>query len=369
MKLQRLLVLAALSLAAACSDDVMAPTVVPETAPAAAAAYNPNPLFNLFFSSMSVGFQSPNENQVPANPAKIVIYSPYAAFATLGPPRVVKVEYTGGAQGWLTGNVEVKSAFQADLNLRVVKGLPLGAYGANVTLTLLGVVNYIVHVNFTSGVYFADFATSGTGWGYGGLWHHSTGNNCVNPRGCTPAVPVHAYFSEATGDFDVPGGTANSGDAMSPAFTLPGTASYPVVELRTWYEIEYDVSPFSYDFMTVVLVDALTLVETELGTINSSPGFVGNGTTFGGGDPFTTFVVPIPPALAGADYHVILRFATGDGAYNDYRGWGVAMVVVREGVAPTAASAARLSGIDPSLVMGEGVGARVGKLSTVERKR
>jgi hypothetical protein len=356
MRSLRLLAFAALAFAAACSNDVNSPTAIPEQTPEAAAANIPNPLFQLNFMPTSAFFQVPNENEIPANPAKIVIYSPYAAFATLGPPRVAKVEYTGPG-GWLSGNVELKSAFQADLNLRVVKGMPIGAYGARITLTLLGVVNYIVNVTFVSGVYFIDCANSTTGWTFSGLWHLTSGGTSVNPRGPHPGpdegTGFFGYYSEATGNFNFGN---NSGSAVGPAFALPAAAINPVIKARTWFEIEYDVSPFSYDFMEFWLQeDGNPGNRVFVGRINGSPFFAGNGRSFVLPNPWTDVQFAIPSTAFGKVWHLELYFASRDGLYNDYRGWGVDCMSIIENTAPTGPSlgAAARRAIDPqSLIPG-----------------
>jgi len=358
MRSQRLLVLAAFGLlAGACAGDTESPTAVPEQAPVVESAAIPvHPFFQLNFSTTSVLLQAAEEFTVPS-PAKVVITSPFAAFATLGPPRVIKVEYLGAGAptGWLTGNVELKSAFRADLNVRAVVGLPLGAYHARVTLTLLGVANYVVNVTFVSGLYYIDCANSDTDWDFTGLWNLTAGNNTMNPRGATPLPEEGSgyfwYGSPATGDFDFGN---NSGTATGPYFMLPAAAANPVVHLRTWFEIEYDVSPFNYDFMEVWLVDEDDEDEEFLGRINGSPYFVGNGNSFGSGGPWVDFEVPIPLSLTGDDWQIRLLFRTNDGAYNDYRGWGVDCITVTEGAPPTGPSmAGRAAGIDRSLLTGE----------------
>lgn len=356
----RLLAVAALAFVAACSNDVTSPTVAPQDGPEDAAAYIPNPLFQINFSSTSAFFQVPDENTVPANPAKIVMWSPYAAYATLGPPRVVKVEYTGGSGGWLTGNVEVKSAFQADLNLRVVKGMPVGAYSAKVTLTLLGVVNYYVYVNFVSGVYFIDCAENAAAWTFSGLWHQTAGGTSVNPRGPHPSADEGTYFfgyySESNGNFT--GGGANQGSAVGPAFALPVGAMYPAVNIRTWYEIEYNVSPYSFDYMEIYLQEDGNPSNREfVGRINTQGVMIGNGTTFGQANPWVDHQFAIPAsvlsALGGKNVRLELHFETRDGLYNDYRGWGVDCITIIEGAAPSAVGAAARRSIDPrSLIPG-----------------
>jgi len=331
MRPQRLLAFAALAFAAACTGDMESPTAVREEAPVAQANI-PNPLFQLNFSPTSAFFQTPNANEIPTKPQRIVIFSPYAAFATLGPPRVAKVEYTGGPGGWLTGNIELKSAFQADFNLRVVKGMPLGAYQARITITLLGVVNYVVNVTFVSGVYFLDYVNSDAGWTFTGLWHVAAGNNCNNFRGCTPA-PYEGtgflwYASEATGNFNFGN---NSGNAISPPFALPAGAINPTVSVRTFFEIEYDVSPFSFDFMEFHLDEDGNPGNTIfLGRINGSPGFNGGNSFTAPGGPWLTFSVSVPASAFGKTWRLRLHFETRDGLYNDYRGWGVDEILIIE---------------------------------------
>jgi len=191
-----------------------------------------------------------------------------------------------------------------------------------------------------TGLYFVDYADSGVAWTFSGLWHVTSGNNCNNSRGCTPGPDEGSgYFWYADpGPADFVDGGRNFGSAIGPAFLLPAGATYPVVRIRTWFEIEYDVSPFSYDFMEIYLVeDGNPSNRVFLGRINGSSYFAGNGTTFGLSDPWIEFVVPIPASQFGKTWHIDLFFDTRDPLYNDYRGWGVDFITVVEDTPPAGA--------------------------------
>ncbi len=208
---------------------------------------------------------------------------------------------------------------------------------------------------------FSETFESVTAWTPTGFWNRSTLTGIKNTAyptyvslapddasgGALPAPSqgsfAYWYGRQATGNFigtqvtgDPPksGGTStgpNTGDLVSPAFTIPQSASQLLLAFDTWFEIEsVDPNQDGYDIMTVYLRDAATGQDYLIRRLNP---FV-NPTIPGPAVPFTSGgfnVAPVwrpdltvfstPTALLGHSVRLVFRFDTVDEEYNGFRGW------------------------------------------------
>ncbi len=269
----------------------------------------------------------------PPPPAQVIIASNKAALIPSTGIQIGPTVYTDNLHGgWLSVTPKILG-LTASITVKVlaVQNLPLGAYQATFTVKVPGTKNspVPVTVSFVNGFYFQDGLETGTGWTFTGLWNRSMLGDgiCDGERGCLPNPDEGTwamwYGNPVSGNYQT-GGSANSGDAISPVFTIPAGAVDPILKFRTWYEIEYDVSPFSFDFMSVYLVDPTTHAATFVGRLNSMGGFTGH-TTSG----YVTATIDLS-GYTGHSWQLKFDFSTGDGSYNDYRGWIVDRIAVAE---------------------------------------
>jgi hypothetical protein len=206
--------------------------------------------------------------------------------------------------------------------------------------------------------FFSDGFEEESGWSFAPFWNRSTletdGQPFLNQAFLQEYVSLAsddasggALPSPFTGDFALwygepsagnfigtqieegpgTGGTStapNGGDAESPEFLIPASASAAVLRFDTWFEIE-GVNPIGFDIMSILVSEDGS--ETLVGTLNpiSLPVF---------GEPpipFTTRGLDLAPAwqerafdlsaFKGKTVSLIFRFATGDHQYNGFRGW------------------------------------------------
>jgi hypothetical protein len=149
------------------------------------------------------------------------------------------------------------------------------------------------------------------------------------------------YGEEADGNYigtQVPedgegsGGTstaANSGEARSPVFSLPESATSPVLRFRSWFEIE-GVNPDNFDVMSI-FVDVNGTEpggETFIAALNppdQEPAFSTPPTPFTSGGlnlaPLWEEQVYDLSAFTGQSVQLVFRFQTVDQLYNGFRGW------------------------------------------------
>jgi hypothetical protein len=192
-------------------------------------------------------------------------------------------------------------------------------------------------------------------WLMTGFWNRSALAGIVNSNFGPLPSPFSGsrslwYGRSATGNFLSPFGGPNSGNARSQTFTMPTASSGAQVrlEFKTWWEIEA-VSPGSFDIMSVELeVTTATGTQTRvLKRLNPAPSSGAGGGSAAqayasGCTPATCnfsvgFRAPIwvsesivvPSDVHGKTVRIRLSFNTGDGLYNNMRGWIVDDVVVR----------------------------------------
>lgn len=159
------------------------------------------------------------------------------------------------------------------------------------------------------------------------------------------------YGQPSSGNF-LSGTSSNSGNVTSPVFTVPSTTDDVYLELKTWWEIE-GVNPRSFDIMQIQLVNAAGSVVQVLRQLNplsdpTSPAAVDRiplAYTSGG---FNTAPVWQDISININAHRGQLRairfvFSTGDGNYNNFRGWIVDDVAIRFGGALPSVSASVLS--------------------------
>jgi hypothetical protein len=180
-------------------------------------------------------------------------------------------------------------------------------------------------------------------WLVNGFWHRSTLAGIVNGRfGALPApfTGTHAlwYGRDATGNFLSPFGGANAGTARSPGFTMPTSPSggQVALEFKTWWEIE-GAAPNIFDIMSVELEVTTVTGSVQIRVLRRlNPTASAFGVTYSSGGSnqppiWVTHSLPIPADIQGRPVRIRLSFSTGDGLFNDMRGWIVDDMRVRVG--------------------------------------
>lgn len=323
----RLAVLGLLGFAAACgSEPAMAPEAATETTQAPA----PGGALSFSLSSNFVGFGVANVGQVPA-PQTITMFNSLAMIPALG-VKVGPISYQGTFTGWLSYTVKIVG-LTAQITFTATGAPAMGGYIATVPVSLAGGTPQMVTVGYGVGRFFQDDLNNSAGWTLSGLWNFSALTGICNtskPGECLPGPAEGTgalwYGSPTSGDFDF--GT-NSGSAVSPSFFMPGTVALPTqVRFATFFEIEFDVSPLSFDFMEVYLRNTGTGTRTFVGRLQQLPGFTGRQLTY------LDVALDVPGGLPPGNYQVELAFSTRDPIANDYRGWVVDRLRVVPSVLP-----------------------------------
>jgi hypothetical protein len=217
-------------------------------------------------------------------------------------------------------------------------------------------------------------------WNVNGFWNRSTLVGITNAAFTTGAVQTFVVTSEgvvvpggalptpaagswamwygqpASGNF-LTGGAVNAGNSTSPFFVVPSTTQDVFLQLKTWWEIE-GVNPRSFDIMQIQLLSASGAVVQILQQLNpltdpTSPTDRARLAYTSGG--FNT--APVWQDLSfninahrGQTRAIRLAFRTGDGNFNNFRGWIVDQVAMRVGATAGLRFGALMSANDEELV-------------------
>lgn len=150
--------------------------------------------------------------------------------------------------------------------------------------------------------YEEDFDDGASGWTFTGLWH-------VTSRRAYSDGHSAWYGQENSGDYDT--GSTNSGSLISPTLAIP--KGNPLLEFQSWYETE---GGSYYDEMTVEIKPKGQSSWSLLKEI--------------GGNMYEWQAQSISlEDHQGEDAKIRFRFDTRDSVYNDYEGWYVEDVTVR----------------------------------------
>ena len=304
----------------ACASETEQPSV---TAPG---QENSSDVLQLKLTPGSMTFiQAESSGPLPA-PRRIIAFNQAALIPYTG-IQLSPVTYQGGIGGWFAVSFQI-TGLSANIDGRIVpNNLPDGVYRASYTIRVPGTRNSPVTVNVTyaKGIYFQDNAESTTGWTSGGLWNLSALVGICNvskPGECLPSPDegdkAWWYGQPSTGDYQT-GGSSNSGNLVSPEFTIPNGAINPLLGFRTTWQHEFECC----DVRQVYFREAGTNTETFLGQMVFQPVLM---------PTYLSAFVPMNSVI-GKTGRLVFRFDTQDGALNDYRGWIVDRIVVAESVA------------------------------------
>lgn len=312
----------------ACASETEQPTI---TSPG---QENASDVLELKLTPGAMTFIQPqNAGPLPA-PRRIIAFNQAALIPYTG-IQVSPVAYEGGVVGWFSLSFQI-TGLSANLDGRIMpNNLPDGVYRASYTVRVPGTRNSPVKVQVTyiKGIYFQDNAESATGWTAQNLWNLSGLIGICNDGGdydydydepaCLPAPDqgnfAWWYGQPSTGDFDT--GNANSGDLVSPEFSIPFAADKPLLGFRTTWETECGCT--SWDRMMVFFRQSGTNNETFLGILTGAQSQMDQ-------DPVYLSAFMSMASVKGQTGRLVFRFETGDAVDNDHRGWIVDRIVVAE---------------------------------------
>lgn len=266
------------------------------------------------------------DGPIPA-PKRIIAFNQAALIPQTG-IQLSPMMYDNGIGGWFNVSFVI-TGLSANIDGRIVpNNLPVGVYTGKFTVRVPGTRNSPVTVNVTyvKGIYFQDNAESATGWSSSGLWNLSTLVGICNvsdsPGACLPPPDEGQrawwYGQPSTGDFET-GGT-NSGEIVSPEFTIPNGAVMPMLGFRTTWESE---GCCSYDRKVVYFRESGTNDMTYLGIMG------GNGDQMENEPVYLSAFLDMSSVI-GKTGRLVFDFDTGDSIANDFRGWVVDRIVVAE---------------------------------------
>ena len=176
--------------------------------------------------------------------------------------------------------------------------------------TMLGnVVPVLFSEDFEGGV------SLPAGWTATGLWHVTSA--CVT--GSPPNPSNWAYYGDdGQCDFDVPSGTAHSGELTTPVINIPGAAAS--AELRFWYiyDGENGTPPNGFDNATVQ-------ISQNGGPFTQQLALTGGGNPTNVWTPATLSLVP----YIGSTIQLRWTFATIDGIANAFLGLQIDSIIIR----------------------------------------